>query len=866
MPVFFPERGRRIVLTKGSRLGPYEVTGSLGAGGMGEVYRARDTKLGRDVALKVLPDDLASDQDRMDRLEREAKLLASLNHPRIAAIYGLEEKDGTRALVMELVEGPTLADRLEKGPIAPDEVTDVARQVAEALEYAHEHGIVHRDLKPANVKLTADGAVKLLDFGLAKAFEGDVDPAQGSAYSESPTLSHRATAAGIILGTAAYMSPEQARGKTVDKRTDIWAFGVCLLEMLTGARVFTGETVTDVLASIVKSEPDMAALPAETPPVVRTLLRRCLEKDPKRRLRDIGEARVLLESPAAWALTEPKGPAARSRWGWIAVGAAVATLAAVAILLVRQKAHVNPIEAMRSVQLTFRRGIVLSARFAPDEQTVVYGAAWDGEPLDLYSVRSDVRESRPLGVPGGTVLSVSSAGEMAVLLGSKYTQGFEATGTLARMPFGVAAPREILENVGDADWSPDGQQLAVAREVDGKWRLEFPLGTVLHETGGWLSNVRVSPDGRQVAFLDHPSRGDNVAALAVVSPGSPARVLAPIASQGIAWAGSGSEVYYADGGALYAVDLKGRSRLMYRELGSLQLDDVSAGGKILLTRVAAKREMVGRAPGASTERNLSWLDWSFPGILSDDGRTVLFQEQNLETASGDYALFMRRTDGSPPVRLGEGGGFDLSPDGKWMLADIGAPPDDNLALVPLGAGEVKRLGRLGLDVTSAAFLPGGDRVVIAGRAPGEGTRLYVRAQPGGTLQPISPEGVTAWVCHLASPDGRRAFATAADGRITVYPIDGGEPHVVPGTSRLDTPIRWTSDGRGIFVQHGRTLPARIERVDVATGTRRLEMQLSPPDPAGVLEINPVLMSADGRSYVYSYRRALVELYVVEGLR
>ena len=282
------------MLAPGTRLGSYEVTGSLGKGGMGEVYRARDTRLERDVALKVLPDDVASDRDRLARFEREARLLAALNHPHIAAIYGVEDMGATHALVMELAEGPTLQERIAEGPMPVDEALDVARQMAGALEYAHEHGIVHRDLKPANVKVTPEGEVKLLDFGLAKALEAEGTPPT-SDYSESPTISHQATRAGVILGTASYMSPEQARGKTVDRRTDIWAFGVVLLEMLTGRKPFTGESLTDVLAAVVSSEPDLDALPATTPLAVRQLLKRCLDKDPKRRLRDIGEARVLLE-------------------------------------------------------------------------------------------------------------------------------------------------------------------------------------------------------------------------------------------------------------------------------------------------------------------------------------------------------------------------------------------------------------------------------------------------------------------------------------------------------------------------------------------------------------------------------------------
>ncbi|HKS96045.1 MAG TPA: protein kinase [Terriglobia bacterium] len=283
-------------LATGTRLGSYEILSPLGAGGMGEVYRARDTQLGRDVALKVLPEALARDPERMARFKREAQVLAALNHSNIAAIYGFEESDGVRALVMELVEGTTLSERLKYGPLPLDDSLGFARQIAEALEAAHDHGFIHRDLKPANVKIAADGAVKVLDFGLAKALTAD-DPA--SSVSNSPTLTIAATQAGVILGTAAYMSPEQAKGKSVDRRADIWAFGCVLYEMLSGAQAFTGETVTDVLAGVIRADPDWDAIPTAVPARIRALLRRCLVKDPKHRLQAIGEARIAIEEAMA---------------------------------------------------------------------------------------------------------------------------------------------------------------------------------------------------------------------------------------------------------------------------------------------------------------------------------------------------------------------------------------------------------------------------------------------------------------------------------------------------------------------------------------------------------------------------------------
>jgi dipeptidyl aminopeptidase/acylaminoacyl peptidase len=391
------------------------------------------------------------------------------------------------------------------------------------------------------------------------------------------------------------------------------------------------------------------------------------------------------------------------------------------------------------------------------------------------------------------------------------------------------------------------------------------MGTILHETGGWISDVRVSPDGRRVAFVDHANRGDNRGALTVASEGGEVRVLADPAANGVAWAPSGDEVLYAHSGTLHAVSLSGRSRVVHRELSGFQLLDASASGGLLLSRSSDKREMVGRAPGEPTERNLSWLDWSFPTLISPDGRTVVFEEQNLVMPSGSYALFMRPTDGSPPVRLGEGRAFDLLPDG-WIFAVLGAGSSNEMVLLPTGAGEMRRLGPLGLTPTAAALGPDGETIVFAGHAPGEGTRLYVRGLAGGEPRPISPEGVTAYFCHLLSPDGKEAFANAPDGRLTVYPVDGGEARPVPRTSLADSPIRWTNDGRGIVVQPRATLPSRIERVDVASGERELVRELTPPDPAGVVAIRPVHLATEGEAYVYSYKRLLDELYILEGLR
>ena len=361
-----------MVLSSGSRLGNYEILEPLGVGGMGEVYRARDHKLDRDVALKVLPDAFASDRDRMARFEREAKVLASLNHHHIASIYGLEEAGSTRALVMEVVEGPTLAERIEKGAIPIDEAIVIAKQMAEALEYAHERSIIHRDLKPANLKLTEEGDVKLLDFGLAKALEGDVGKAQDD--SHSPTLT-RATEAGVLLGTAGYMSPEQAKGKPVDRRADIWAFGVVLFEMLTGRRLFAGETASETLAFVMTKEPGFDALPSGTPASVRDLLRRCLTKDPQMRLQAIGEARVALSLSEPAEEASEVTPARRPSFlPWVV--AVVCAGVAIVALLPRAKKLEAPVrlnvELGAGLSLDWSQGA--AAVLSPDGSTLAFVA------------------------------------------------------------------------------------------------------------------------------------------------------------------------------------------------------------------------------------------------------------------------------------------------------------------------------------------------------------------------------------------------------------------------------------------------------------------------------------------------------------
>jgi serine/threonine protein kinase len=846
-------------LGPGATLGSYRIVGPLGAGGMGEVYRAEDTKLKREVAIKVLPDLVAHDEERMKRFEREAHVLASLNHPHIAAIYGLEQTDGAIALVLELVEGQTLSERIDAGRIPIEEALRVARQVAQALEAAHDKGIVHRDLKPANVKVTSEGDVKVLDFGLAKEIRED---APESSISRSPTMA-RPTAAGIILGTAGYMSPEQARGRNVDKRADIWAFGVLLYEMLSGSRLFEGETVSDTLAAVLTREPDWSRLPKDTPPSVHRLLKRLLERDPKRRLRDIGDAIADLEGGPAAEASVPVPSRTRPRW------VAVSLIAAILTGFLGYEAARRREEAPRLSfrRLTFRRGSVPEARFAPDGATAFFSGSWEGQPLQLFSSRLDFPESSPMDLPPGYLAGVA-VGEIALI---------QSNGTLSRAPLGVGAPRDVLAGIKFADLSADGSKFAIVRRVGGRDRLEFPPGTTLYETVGDIFFPRISPSQDRVAFVDRPQSGYTSGYVRAVDLAG--KILASSerygSTDGIAWRVE-NEVWYSSslGGeesVVRALSMSGGSREVLRGAGSYVLRDVSQDGRVLLAQEKQSFETAGLAPGETKERDLSWLDRTYVEDITPDGRTIVFHEggtggfQISKTRQG--AAFLRGTNGSAPVRLAMGQPLALSPDAKWALVFTARDPP-KVELFPTGAGEPRTLPAGTIQqYFDAWWFPEGTRVVIAGNEAGRARRLFLQDTAAGDPRPLTPEGV--WTEENAiSPDGKW-IAAGADGHVmSLYPVEGGDPRPIPGLSPEEYVLRWTADGRHVFVGERflRKLPATIFRVDIASGRREAWKELMPSDPAGVAGLAWICLTPDGESYAYTYSRTLSDLYLVEGLR
>jgi Tol biopolymer transport system component len=521
-------------------------------------------------------------------------------------------------------------------------------------------------------------------------------------------------------------------------------------------------------------------------------------------------------------------------------------------------------------QLTFRGGTIRMARFDPEGKTIVYSAAWEGNPYELFLRRSESPESRAFGLKHAEVLAVSHAGEMAVLLNSHNIDPYINEGTLGRLPLGGGAPREVLEKVQWADWSPDGTSMAVIRQEAGQSRLEFPIGKILFQSGGWISHPRVAPNGEAVAFLNHPIRRDDAGAVMVVDLSGKARVLSTgwETVWGLAWAPSGDEIWFTGtkigyGRYLAAVSLSGKERLLAREPGTLTLQDVARDGHVILTRDVPRVGMVGVAPGEVKERDLSWLDWSAPDDLSADGKTLLFTESG-EAGGETYSAYLRDTDGSPAVRLGDGSGMALSPDKKWVIGGLPKPPVQ-YTLLPTGAGESRLLTHDQINHSVAHWTPDAKHLVFSGSLPDHGVKLYVQGLDEGAARPISPEGVNPSLFAI-SPDGKSVAAIGPDLKGYIYSVDGAAPKVIPGLEPYEGPISWCADGKSIFIYRLGELPAKVYRLNIATGARQFWKQLMPPDLSGVTDISAIFITADGKGYVYEYGRTLSDLYLVSDVK
>ena len=860
-----------MTLPAGTRLGPYEILSPIGAGGMGEVYRAKDPRLGREVAIKVLPASFSQDADRLKRFEQEARAAGILNHPNITAVHDIGSANGAPYIVTELLEGETLRERLSTGAIPVRKATEYAIQIAKGLAAAHEKGIVHRDLKPENLYLTKDGRVKILDFGLAKLKQ------EQNAGPQTDLQTMSGTQPGVVLGTMGYMAPEQVRGKPADARSDNFALGTILYEMLSGQKAFRGESAADTITAILTKEPpDLSQTNREIHGGLDRIVRHCLEKNPEERFQSARDIAFDLESlsgiSAATAAVAAPDPAKRR--GVLVPALIVAAIALAAGLFAGygagKKAGYTPPPNYQ--QLTFRRGEVYSARFAPDGQTVIYAAAWDGKPVELFATRTDRPESRTFGLIGGDVLAVSKSAEVLVSLDRHVQEPFIRSGTLAEVGIsGGVAPREVAKDVQWADWDPNGKDIAVVRDLTLRSQIEYPMGHVLYQTAGWISHPRISRDGNLVAFLEHPQRRDDGGTVAVVDRAGKKRTLSEDYSSeyGLAWSPDGSAIWITAtkvGGnrALHEVTLSGRTRLLARVTQSLTLQDVAPDGRVIVAHDTIRIGILAGGTGVAKERELAWLDWSSLFDITRDGRTILFSETG-EGTGPEYSTFVRGTDGSAPIRLGDGGAQALSPDGQWAAVIVGHGKR-TLNLYPTGAGDKRMIATGDLELQGGtSFTPDGKRVVTTANEPGHGTRLYVIDLAGGQPKAISPEGYRSFT-RSVSPDGARIAVVGPDRKDYLYPLSGGEPTPIAGLEQDETIGGWTGDSAALYVYRRRDVPGKLYRLDLATGKRTLAREVMPGDGAGIVDIAPIFETPDASFYVYGFQRTLSDLYLVDGLK
>jgi serine/threonine protein kinase len=864
-----------MTLVSGTKLGPYEIQSPIGAGAMGEVYQALDTRLGRIVAIKILPESFSSDPDRLRRFEQEARAVAALNHPNILAIHDIGEQQDIHYIVSEFLEGRSLRQELSSSSLPVRRVADYGAEIARGLAAAHEKRVVHRDLKPENIFITKEGRVKILDFGIAKLAALENTPSEGDTLEAAP---HQ-TIPGMVLGTVGYMSPEQVRGEAADARSDIFALGVILYEMVSGKRAFRRETSAETMTAILNEDPpDLSGSTRPLPPNLERVIRRCLEKKPLQRFQSARDLAFDLEGVTGTTTAVSTALAQTPKWKkWLVLTFAAALLFILASTAGWLRARgASPGIPVYSAQ-TFERGFIYTARFGPDSRTIYYSASWSGSPVQLYAKDPASPESRPLNLTNSTLFAASTA-ELAISLGCNDRYIGHCQGTLALAPISGGAPREIAENVLAADWTSDNSQMAVLRALRGRYQIEFPLGKTIYESTHPLGYLRLSPNGKSIAFAEFVTAdGDGGKVVVIDAAGKEIlRSHDPYNSlEGIAWSPSTQEVWVAgtfDQGwadAVYGLSLYGKERIVLRLPGMLRLHDVSRDGHILLTRERWRDEIQFRGPGDTQERNLSWLDYATVEDLAQDGTLVSIEDWG--EASGAASLgFIRKTDASPAIKLGKWASPVFSADAKRILAlDGSAVSNLQLTLLPTGSGETQKLKINGMSqILPAGWMADGKQVYFPAD-DGHGWRMYlydIATDHYRAVTPVVSVKPSRLEVHTVSRDGQYIFARDLSGTGQLYPLGGGEAKPLKGWQTADIWVSWSTDGKTVFVYQDQKTTASLFSIDVNTGKRTVVRSVSVSDTAGVTAIVNMRVTPDLKAYAYSYNRELSELYLVEGIR
>jgi serine/threonine protein kinase len=830
---------------------------------MGEVYRARDARLNRNVAVKVLPRALAGDHDRLRRFELEARSVAVLNHPNILALYDIGVQDGTPYVVSELLEGRSLRHHLASGPLSLRRATEYAVQVARGLSAAHAQGVVHRDLKPENIFITKDGRAKILDFGLAKSLSPGT--------LQSSTISN-GTEPGMILGTVGYMSPEQVRGENVNHLSDIFSFGVVMYEMLSGKRAFKRNTNVETMNAVLNEDPpQLSALQPKVPPALSRIVGRCLEKNTEQRFFSARDLAFDLESAAGASSPTPGTPHQDRRLRWLIVAAASLCIVAIGIVLGSPLWLHSKSQTFSLHQLTFRRGLISAARFSPNGDSIFYSALWDADPSRVFIAPGNSPDSLPLNPPGASLETVLPSREMLIRIEDNGKD------ELARVPLTGGTPRPILDDVSGTDASPVDNQLAILRRSSGNDDLEYPPGKVIFSTTATTHSLRFAPDGKSMALTEWPVRDDDTGWVDILDAFGKLRTSSSqyTSLRGLAWNPTTNEVWFTGaktGGirSLYALTSSGKERLVYRATSPLTIRDISHHGQVLFTRDDVRWGITGKTSSDAREHDASWFDFSIGIDVSKDGQTLLMEEGSSEAST--FEIYVRRTDGSSAIRVGSGSAQALSPDGKWILACTEVVPRQ-LVLIPVGVGEKRTLTNDALNHSAAAWFPDGSRVLFEGNEPGRPLRLYVQRIDGGPPTPLTPEGASLMGHqmgqHMISPDQNFIFANAPDGSPMLYDLNGVTSHVPKGFLKDDRLIRWSQERDVIYIRKvvnvGDSSPARIYRLNVNTGKRTLWKEIPLPDPAGFIFYS-LLLTPDGQSYFYTYSRELSTLFLADGLK